>query len=121
MSDGTYVGRVKHVGALMEYGGSGFKKRLLVLTNNKGNRERIVPFEITGDALKLPMPQEGDTVEVDFVLRGREWNGKYFVNLGVENISVVSNDVAKTSVDGEKANVAMDEPMVGELQEELPW
>lgn len=61
MSDGTYVGRVKHVGPLMEYGESGFKKRILVLTDTRGNREGIVPFELIGDALKGPLPRGGAT------------------------------------------------------------
>lgn len=55
------------------------------------------------------------------MLRGREWSGKYFVNLGVENIRVVSGDGARAFGGGDGATRAVGEPMVKELHEEVPW
>jgi len=48
----------------------------------------MVKFQLAQDKCSLVDDyNEGDTVEVDFDLRGREWNGKYFTNLQAWRIS----------------------------------
>lgn len=58
-----------------------FKKRLLVVETDEKYPQQI-PLEFVQDkTCELDGFHKGDIVEVAFNLRGREWNGKYFVNL----------------------------------------
>jgi len=47
-----------------------------------GQYPQFVKFQLTQDRCAALDPfQEGDPIKVQFDLRGREWNGKYFTNL----------------------------------------
>jgi single-strand DNA-binding protein len=58
-----------------------FKKREFVI-ETEGQYPQPVKFGVTQDrCVLLDNYQEGQRVKVSFDLRGREWNGKYFVDL----------------------------------------
>ena len=60
---------------------SGFTKREFVVTT-EGDYPQDVKFELIKDKTSvLDNYKVGQDVEVDFNLKGNEWNGKYFVNL----------------------------------------
>lgn len=89
MHDGTFRGVVIKVGPVESFGERGFKKRLLVVCPDpEAKYKNFVPFEITGDALKEPTPQEGDRVRVEYKLRGREWKGRFFVNINAVRVEI---------------------------------
>lgn len=114
MTDGTYEGVVVKVGPVETVGQKGFQKRLLVVCPDPDAKyKNMVPFEITGDALKDPVPEEGDRVRVEYKLRGREWEGRFFVNI----------NAVRVEIDGAKQEEATPEPPVEqtEEQEKLPW
>ena len=47
-----------------------------------GQYPQMVKFQLTQDRCAALDPfNEGDQIKVQFDLRGREWNGKYFTNL----------------------------------------
>lgn len=59
-----------------------FKKREFVLSVTSANYTEYIKFEMVQDRCDmLANYKEGDTITVYFDLRGREWQGKYFVNL----------------------------------------
>ena len=75
----NFTGTVVHVGQTESVGEKGFKKRLLVVSDNHAEYPQEIPFEFTGDNVgKLDNISNGDKVTVGFNLRGRKWQDKWF-------------------------------------------
>lgn len=65
-----------------------FTAREFVIEVSEGQYPQMVKFQLVQDKCNLIDDyNEGDQIEVDFDLRGREWNGKYFTNLQAWRIS----------------------------------
>jgi len=59
-----------------------FQAREFVIEVADGQYPQMVKFQLVQDKCSLVDDySEGDEIEVEFDLRGREWNGKYFTNL----------------------------------------
>ena len=59
-----------------------FQAREFVIEMQDGQYPQMVKFQLVQDKCNLVDGySEGDEVSIDFDLRGREWNGKYFTNL----------------------------------------
>ena len=59
-----------------------FTAREFVIEVADGQYPQMVKFQLVQDKCSLIDDyREGEQIEVDFDLRGREWNGKYFTNL----------------------------------------
>ncbi|MFK7858681.1 MAG: DUF3127 domain-containing protein [Granulosicoccus sp.] len=59
-----------------------FSAREFVIEVADGQYPQMVKFQLVQDKCSLiDEHNEGDQIEVEFDLRGREWNGKYFTNL----------------------------------------
>ena len=72
--------------------GSGFKKREFVITDEAEKYPQDIKFECVKDNVELVNQlTKGDRVKVTFDIRGREWQGKYFVNLAAWKIETLSN------------------------------
>lgn len=66
---------------------SGFVKREFVVTTDDDKYPQDIKFELIKDKTSiLDHYRVGQAVEVDFNLKGNEWNDKYFVNLQVWKI-----------------------------------
>ncbi len=64
-----------------------FATREFVLSVKDGNFEQFIKFQTVNDYCDLLDGYiEGQTVEVDFSLRGREWQDKYFTTLNAWKI-----------------------------------
>lgn len=79
-------GTVKVIGEVQTFGSS-FTKREIVITTSDDK----YPQDIRMDAIKdrtalLDDFKVGDPVKVSFDIRGREYNGRYFVDLSVWKI-----------------------------------
>jgi len=62
------------------------KKEFVVKTEE--TYPQMVKFELINDKISLLDPYvKGETVEVSFNLRGREWQGKYFTSIQAWKIS----------------------------------
>jgi single-strand DNA-binding protein len=62
---------------------SGFAKREIVVTSKEDRYPQDVVFEFIKEKMdEWNGVKEGEEVTVSFDLRGREYNGRYFVNLG---------------------------------------
>ena len=61
---------------------SGFTKREFVVNTYKENYPQDIKFEVYKEKCEaLDSFVAGDSVKVEFNLRGNEYNGKYYVNL----------------------------------------
>jgi hypothetical protein len=61
---------------------SGFNKREFVVTSEADKFPQEIKFECLKDKVELVNKlNKGDKVKVTFDINGREWQGKYFVNL----------------------------------------
>lgn len=88
----VYKGRVIHVGQTETVGEKGFRKRLLVVTDETEKYPQELPFEFTQDNVdKLDGVKVGDTVEVSYNLRGNPHNGKWYVNLTGWKLNIQSS------------------------------
>lgn len=78
-----------------------FKKREFVLTDNSDQYPQDINFQLSQDKVGLiDNYKVGDTIEVSFNLRGREWinpqgEAKYFNTLDVWRVVGNQNNVAK--------------------------
>lgn len=65
-----------------------FTAREFVIEVADGQYPQMVKFQLVQDKCSLVDDySEGDQIEVEFDLRGREWNEKYFTNLQAWRIS----------------------------------
>ena len=92
---------------------SGFQKREFVIEIPDGKYPQQIKFEILKDGVdSLDKFHTGDEVKVHFNLRGREWKGRYFVNLvawRIENIGGGSGDPKPEDFDPDKQTPEGDE------------
>jgi len=74
VSDPTVTGVVHLIEETKEYGQRGFRKRLVVLEQERGSFTNYVPVEFLKDACDtVDDLNEGDEIEVAYRLSGRRW------------------------------------------------
>jgi hypothetical protein len=85
--DATVSGVVHLVEETKTYGTKGFRKRLVVLEQDKGSFTNYVPIEFVRDSCdSVDDINLGDEIEVSYRLNGRRWQrdesseAKYFLN-----------------------------------------
>lgn len=97
---------------------SGFNKREFVLTVPDGRFPQEIKFECLKDKVSLlDKVAEGQELTVSFDIRGREWNGNYFVNLAAWKLSEgggKSGSDADSAVDAAADSGAFNEPDLGD-------
>lgn len=76
------------------------KKEFVVKTEE--TYPQMVKFELINDKISLLDPYvKGETVEVSFNLRGREWQGKYFTSIQAWRISNAEMATIKEEAKGD--------------------
>ena len=87
MSDATVSGVIHLIEETKTYGRKGFRKRLVVLEQDKGSFTNYVPVEFVRDACDtVDELNQGDEIEVSYRLNGRRWQRdessevKYFLS-----------------------------------------
>ena len=76
-----FTGTVKEIMDVQTFA-SGFKKRGFVVTSENSKYPQDIQFECLKDRIEMvDQLSKGDRITIHFDLNGREWNGKYFVNL----------------------------------------
>lgn len=79
---------------------SGFSKREFVVTTADSKYPQDLKFEVVKDKCELlDSYKEGQEVQVNFDIRGNEYNGKYYVNLSCWKLS--GKDGSSSSGGGE--------------------
>lgn len=121
MSQPNVRGIVHLIEPTKTYGQKGFRKRLVVLEQDKGSFTNFIPVDFIQDSCdSADQLTVGDDVEITYRLAGRKWQRdpdsevKYFLNAEAEELKIV------TKAAGEKAAVAVggDE---GGGEEEVPF
>lgn len=70
-----------------------FQAREFVIEMADGKFPQMIKFQLTQDKCALIDDySEGDDISVEFDLRGREWNERYFTNLNAWRISRADAD-----------------------------
>lgn len=112
------TGVVKVIGELQTFA-SGFTKRELVITTDEERFPKDVPFAFTKDRCALlDTVTLGERLKVTFGINGREYNGKYYVNL--DGIKFEKIDVAGGEGDGDMP-VDMGVPLASAADDEMPF
>ena len=124
MTDGKVKGTVHLVEETKTYGAKGFRKRLVVLTQEFGSFTNYVPLEFTRENCELADSlKEGDEIEVNFRLNGRRWQKdassevKYFLSAEAMSITNLSGGSGTANV--EQANDAFAE--VSQEEDDVPF
>lgn len=126
-------GTVHVVGQVQTFG-RGFRKRTVVLTQDDGQYTNYVPIDfVRDDCESVDTMAVGDEVEVEFELRGRQWQKspndevKYFMNAEGRSWKKIASD-PYPQVDPEpEPQVNYDAatgtyvPPVGDDDEEVPF
>jgi Domain of unknown function (DUF3127) len=74
-------GKIKMIGDVQSFA-SGFTKREFVVTTAHDKYPQDIKFDLVKDKCAvLDSFKVGDDVQVNFDVRGREYNGKYYVDL----------------------------------------
>ena len=69
-----------------------FQAREFVIEIDESNYKQFIKFQLTQDRCGLiDSYKEGDSINVHFDLRGREWNEKFFTNLNAWKIDRASD------------------------------
>lgn len=77
-----FIGRIKQIGQTQSYGANNFQKREVVVCDEDARYPQDVAFSFVRDRCSiLDQYQIGDMVKVTFDIRGREYNGRHFVDL----------------------------------------
>lgn len=96
--------------------GSGFTKREFVITTADDKYPQDIKFEVVKDKCsQLDQFSKDQAVQVNFDIRGNEYNGRYFVNLNCWKLEALDGSTAKASPKG----AAYDHPF-GDDDEDEP-
>lgn len=97
MSDSNVTGIVHLIEETKEYGSRGFRKRLVVLEQDKGSFTNYIPVEFLKDGCdSVDELNEGDEIEVAYRLTGRRWqrdadsDPKYFLSAEALSFKVLN-------------------------------
>jgi len=112
------IGKIKLISETQNFA-SGFSKREFVVTTANDKYPQDLKFEIVKD--KCPLLDDfsaGQDVQVNFDIRGNEYNGKYFVNLSCWKIQVVNGASGAVDSVSRRQAVAGAEPDLRDLRQE---
>lgn len=126
MSDAKVRGVVHVIEETKTYGAKGFRKRLVVLEQDKGSFVNYVPLEFTRDDCdSVDALNVGDEVEVTYRLSGRKWQRdassevKYFLNAEALRFDVVGGNGASGAA-APKAGAESVNDAFNEIDDEEP-
>jgi hypothetical protein len=98
MSDAKVSGVVHLIEDTKTYGNKGFRKRLVVLEQDKGSFTNYIPIEFVRDSCDAVDDMNlGDEVEVTYRLSGRRWQRdessevKYFLSAEAMSFKIVQS------------------------------
>lgn len=124
MSDGKIRGVVHVVEETKTYGQKGFRKRLVVLEQDKDRFTNYVPLEFIQDACDtVEGLNVGDEVEIEYRLSGRKWQRdpnsdvKYFLNAQALNFTKLGTAAPPVDPDAVNKELTQDDP----LDDEVPF
>lgn len=118
----TFEGVIKEVFETQEFKNN-FKKREIVLETEE-DYPQLIKFEFTDEngINKLDDHAAGEKVKIAFLLKGSEWQGKYFTNLRGVAIALSEEPKSTKSKKDSKKDVLSSMTIVNNNEEdELPF
>ena len=113
-------GKIKMIGEVQSFA-SGFTKREFVVTTAADKYPQDIKFDVVKDkCAMLDSFKPGDDVQVNFDIRGREYNGKYFVDLScwkLQSAGGAGESRPSQGAPGKQADTG-GEPTMGDLRDE---
>lgn len=116
MSEAKVKGIVHLIEETKSYGAKGFRKRMVVLSQEFGSFTNYVPLEFTRDNCDLANDLNvGDEIEVNYRLNGRKWQKdehsevKYFLSAEAMGFKAVGSAPPAGGRDAASANDAFSE------------
>ena len=105
---------------------SNFQAREFVIEVESGQYSQLIKFQLTQDRCDLiESYSEGEEIQVHFDLRGREWDGKYFINLNAWRLnrpsSTEKTDSPKPAVQDEVLVASDNEGTFAQSFDDLPF
>ncbi len=103
-----------------------FQAREFVIEVESGQYSQLIKFQLTQDRCDLiESYSEGEEIQVHFDLRGREWDGKYFINLNAWRLnrpsSTEKTDSPKPTVQDEVLVASDNEETFAQSFDDLPF
>jgi Domain of unknown function (DUF3127) len=110
------TGKIKMISETQNFP-SGFSKREFVITTAHDKFPQDLKFEVVKDKCAiLDKYKEGQEVQVNFDIRGNEYNGKYYVNLSCWKLESKGGGGGGNEYNQEASDVA--EPSPEDLRKE---
>jgi hypothetical protein len=127
MSDSKVRGVVHLIEETKTYGAKGFRKRMVVLEQDKGSFTNYVPVEFTRDDCdSVDSLNVGDEVDVTYRLNGRKWQRdemsevKYFVSIEATRFDLVGGESAAGKARRPATNASAVNDAFSEVDDEEP-
>ena len=103
-----------------------FQAREFVIEVESGQYSQLIKFQLTQERCDLiESYSEGEEIQVHFDLRGREWDGKYFINLNAWRLnrpsSTEKTDSPKPTVQDEVLVASDNEGTFAQSFDDLPF
>ena len=103
-----------------------FQAREFVIELENGQYSQLIKFQLTQERCDLiDAYSEGEEIKVSFDLRGREWDGKYFINLNAWRLnrpsSTEKTDSPKPAVQDEVLSTSHNEETFAQSFDDLPF
>ena len=124
MSDPTVRGVVHLIEPTKSYGKSDFRKRLVVLEQDKGRFTNYIPLDFVHEGCDaVDELSEGDEVEVTYRLSGRRWQRdpasevKFFISAEATEFKILKKSGGQPA----SPAVSTKPPSVGDDEEEIPF
>lgn len=124
MSDSTVQGTVHLIEETKTYGQKGFRKRLVVLEQDKGRFINYIPLDFVHEGCdQVDELSVGDEVEVSYRLSGRRWQRdansevKFFLNAEATEFKILQKTGESDGASPERSD--SEAPWDGE--EEVPF
>jgi len=100
--------------------------REFVIELENGQYSQLIKFQLTQDRCDLiDAYSEGEEIQVSFDLRGREWDGKYFINLNAWRLnrpsSTEKTGSPKPAVQDEVLSTSDNEETFAQSFDDLPF
>ncbi|MEE3219498.1 MAG: DUF3127 domain-containing protein [Planctomycetota bacterium] len=125
MSDAKVRGNVHLIEETKTYGKNDFRKRVVVLEQDKGRFTNYIPVEFVHESCDaVDELKVGDDVEVAYRLSGRRWQKdpgsevKFFVNVEATEFKVLASP---TVVAGETAGGPLPDESEAPSDEDIPF
>jgi single-strand DNA-binding protein len=98
---------------------SGFSKREFVVTTGDSKYPQDLKFEVVKDKCSvLDSFKEGQEVQVNFDIRGNEYNGKYYVNLSCWKLESKGDGGSSANEDYSQETPSYQEPSAADLRKD---